>query len=82
MGFGGHIWAMTERIVKTLRKLSHWIPYWSICIMEEREQLKIYKEKKKEKWGSCNYALNVKKINQWLSESIYIIIGKAERKSN
>ena len=81
MGFGGHIWDMTERIGKTLRKLSHWRPYWSICTLEEREQLKSYKEKN-EKWGSCNYALNVKKINQWLSESIYIIIGKTERKSN
>lgn len=77
MGFGRHIWAMTERIGKTLRKLSHWWPYWSISILVERGQLKIYKGgKKKEKWGSCNYALNVKKINQWLWEFNITTISK------
>ena len=47
----------------------------------EREQLKIYKEKKKkkEKWGSCNYDLNVKKINQWLLEFHIIAISKESR---
>ena len=74
MGFGGHIWAMTERIGKIL--IDQFV-YW-----RRENNWKFIKKKKKEKWGSCNYALNVKKINQWLSESIYIIIGKAERKSN